>query len=112
MSEILQVFESAYEYVSDDWTQRHLARDEDGISCSPVSDAAVCWCAEGALHAGIFETKGHVDKQLLKTCMKELREVLQLPKSVKIWQWNDSELRRHEEVLTAFHRVILRKRGV
>jgi len=40
------------------WTKGHLARDENGEPIAPLSPAAVCWCATGAL-AKALDTQGY-----------------------------------------------------
>lgn len=43
------------------WTQRVLARDENGTYVPPESDRARCWCALGALE--YFGAPGFIDNE-------------------------------------------------
>lgn len=51
--EAIAILEGARTRIEKGWTGQALARDENGLSCDPTSDKAVCWCISGAMLASV-----------------------------------------------------------
>ena len=111
------------------WTQHTNARDEHGVDTDARDPSAVCWCAQGAMHAashgvGLTEMDewgcvtytdadlaSHVETRAhyaLQFGIKSL-EIVGSPspldtevRAVNITGWNDRRARTKAEVLRAF----------
>ncbi len=51
----IKIIKEAIELISvpERWTQNSNARDKNNISVSPYNNAAVCWCAGGAIYQSV-----------------------------------------------------------
>lgn len=79
------------------WTQGHGARDEDGAPITSSSEAAVCWCAFGA----IWHAQGRM-------IIGETPAEAALGKVIggaRIDDWNDAPGRTQAEVVAALRKA-------
>lgn len=86
------------------WTQFSYARDANSNMCDPTSPNAACYCSLGALQAA-----ARVPEHECRT--PELEEALTLlysglPSHESVVHFNDSVLRKREEVLELFSKAI------
>ena len=124
-----RLLDCAAGYVEKGWTQNVNARDEDGMDTDERGPDAVCWCAQGAMHAAstrigltVLDNWGcatytdadlasHVETRAhyaLKLGIKSL-EIVGSPspldaevRAVNITGWNDGKGQTASEVLRAF----------
>lgn len=97
----LETLKSARKLISDPtkWTTRFLARNSSGLPVHPSSDAAVCFCAIGAL------VKVSKRIKTLNECADNLHEtVVKNTKHQRIEILNDIE--GHSSVLAIFDGTI------
>ncbi len=76
------------------WCQRSAARDRRGRSVKPESDAAVCWCAMGAINRVVGDGLSFD----IYAARFALRETIRVQ---YIAGWNDDKTRTQAEVVTA-----------
>lgn len=80
------------------WTKGEFARNKEGEKCHANSDAASCYCMEGAIlsQSGKWPLKARACAILRAS----------LASAITIPVWNDAPERTHAEVLAAFDRAI------
>ncbi len=95
-NEVLALLRAARQRIADPkhWTQGAFARDAKGRSVEPRSDAAVCWCALGALDA------------VSPSFDSETKWAAHLYLGVDILAVNDSNAGTHGKVLAYYDRII------
>lgn len=76
------------------WTQRHYARDIQGVFTDPSGADAVCWCATGALLQIASDS----------TKFKDAEDVLSRVTDLSVPIYNDTHT--HSEVLAKFDEAI------
>lgn len=82
------------------WTRWALAQDAHGWPVSAQSPAAQQWCMLGALR--------RVDGPCEQAAIETLRDMLPRRYDREIAEYNDSDRRRHSEVLATFDKAIAR----
>lgn len=82
------------------WTKGEFARTEDGKACRSSSDAASCYCMEGAVLS-----QPYLWRKKARACaiLRLAVVTLDYPTTPS---WNDAPDRTHAEVLAAFDRAI------
>jgi len=88
------------------WTRRVSARAAAEKVCDATDDAAVAWCATGAIERCVSDDTEWQD------ALEALRSVL-VPTTLitgHITAWNDRPSTTHADVLAAFDRAIERSR--
>jgi hypothetical protein len=92
------------------WTQGALARDSSGEETKPCDEAAICFCALGAIDRAACDVTGKrrtkagngVGIRLRKAIM---HDKVEMRKWYSITLWNDSPRRTKQEVIAAFKQV-------
>lgn len=96
---IADVLLRAAEYVERGWTQGTGARSAKGRRVVVTGRAAVCWCAEGAIHMAARdneETIWQARTVLLRVLPDEVTSIM---------DWNDAPSRTQAEVVDALRRA-------
>ena len=99
--EILKVARALIEK-PENWTQGTNARGKSGNPVICTGNAAVCWCAHGAItRAAKGVWYGEADRALTRQC----------PPNVGYIYFNDTPGRTHPEVLALFDKAIEAEAG-
>lgn len=87
--EARRILRKAAAFIRSGWIQGDIAADADWCTCDPEDQAAVRWCAVGAMQAA-NDTRPHVSNVLL--------ELLLEAHVGDAGKWNDAEGRTADEV--------------
>lgn len=108
------ILTKAREKVAKGWTQRALARDQNGEALMYPGDGGpystpVCWCSVGAVHFTILEAMKDLPRSQREAthaqALDKLRNVLgNIPGALTAW--NDRPGRTQAQVLAVFDRAI------
>lgn len=86
----------AYELLSskEKWTKKVYATTENGTSCDPRSDEAICFCVLGAIEKCYYVSDSIEDIKIYTDVIAKLKsKVCNIPK------WNDAKERTYEEIV-------------
>jgi hypothetical protein len=101
-----QALDALLELLGDEerWTQRAMARLDDGTTTGFDDPRATCWCMAG----GLSKVVGGSDRggAVLRAAWRRLQDAVgeQVP-LITVMQWQDIEPRRHADIVTVIRRA-------
>lgn len=95
-----QVLDAAADLIKPEgaWTTCGYARTARGALVGPLEEAAVCWCAKGAISRAAGEHHTHRAQRLWVTAAKS---IVRTHDDGVLAQWNDAPERTQAEVVQA-----------